>query len=94
MSFVEWLNYIWLGYQGVMGAIIVLFMVILTLGVIACILGLFDDDTLVGQDPEVLEEILQIKEMRREALRQEKLFRELRKQEENRLQNMYSEWNW
>lgn len=94
MSFVEWLNYIWFGYQSVIGAIIVLFMVILTLGVIAWILGLFDDDTLVGQDPEVLEEILQIKEMRREALRQERLFRELRKQEENRLQNIYSEWNW
>ena len=94
MSFVEWLNYIWFGYQSVIGAIIVLFMVILTLGVIACILGLFDDDPSVGQDPEVLEEILQIKEMRREALRQERLFRELRKQDENRLQNIYSEWNW
>lgn len=94
MSFFEWLNYIWFGYQSVMGAIIVLFMVLLTLGIIACILNAFDDEMLVGSDPEVLDEILKMKEMRLEALRQEKLFRELREQEENRLQNMYSEWNW
>lgn len=94
MSFIEWINYIWFGYQSIIGAIIVLFMVLLTLGVIACILGIFDDDMLVGHDPEVLKEILKMKEMQLEALRQEHMFRELHEQEENRLQNMYSEWNW
>ena len=94
MSFMEWLSYIWFGYQSVIGAIIVLFLVILTLGVIACILSFFDDNMLVGNDPEVIKEILKIRASQLEALRQEKLFMELRKQEENRLQNMYSEWNW
>ena len=90
----EWLNYIWFGYQSVIGAIIVLFLVILTLGVIACILSFFDDNMLVGNDPEVIKEILKIRAMQLESLKQEQMFRELREQEENRLQNMYSEWNW
>ena len=94
MSFMEWLSYIWFGYQSVIGAIIVLFLVILTLGVIACILSFFDDNMLVGNDPEVIKEILKIRAMQLESLKQEQMFRELREQEENRLQNMYSEWNW
>lgn len=94
MSFMEWLSYIWFGYQSVIGAIIVLFLVILTLGVIACILSFFDDNMLVGNDPGVIKEILKIRAMQLESLKQEQMFRELREQEENRLQNMYSEWNW
>lgn len=90
----EWLSYIWFGYQSVIGAIIVLFLVILTLGVVACILSLFDDSMLVGNDPEVIKEILKIRAMQLESLKQEQMFKELREQEENRLQNMYSEWNW
>lgn len=94
MSFVEWLSYVWFGYQSVIGAIVVLFLVILTLGVIACVLSFFDDNMLVGNDPEVIKEILEIRAMQFESLKQEQMFRELREQEENRLQNMYSEWNW
>jgi amino acid transporter len=97
MSFTEWLNYIWLGYQSVIGAIIVFVMVVVTLGVIVFILSMIDnktDDWLAMADPELREEFLKIKGMQLEALRQEKLFMELHKQEENRLQTMYSEWNW
>jgi hypothetical protein len=97
MSFTEWLNYIWLGYQSVIGAIIVFVMVVVTLGVIVFILDMIDnktDDWLAMADPELREEFLKIKGMQLEALRQEKLFMELHKQEENRLQTMYSEWNW
>lgn len=94
MNFIEWIRYIWFGYQSVMGAIIVLFMVLLTLGIIACILNAFDDEMLVGSDPEAIKEILKIRAMQLESLKQEQKFRELREQEENRLQNMYSEWNW
>lgn len=97
MSFTEWLNYIWLGYQSVIGAIIVIVMVAVTLGIIAFILDMVDNksnDWLAMADPELREEFLKIKGMQLEALRQEHMFRELREQEENRLQKIYSEWNW
>lgn len=94
MSFMEWLNYIWFGYQSVIGAIIVFVMVVVTLGVIVFILSFFDDSILVGNDPDVIKELLKIRASQLEALKQEQLFKKLREQEENRLQDMYNEWNW
>lgn len=97
MSFTEWLSYIWFGYQSVIGAIIVFVMVVITLGVVALILSMIDgktDDWLVMADPELRKEYLKLKAMQLTEARQDKLFKEQLKQEEKRLQTMYSEWNW